>query len=100
MRFLSGILLVGTAVAAVVTPGRDTLASSPPAPSEIKILDVTAIGSGCPAGHAVVNVDSTRTIFDVAFDQYIVAAGPGSSVSDSRKNCRISINLQFPSGYQ
>ncbi|KAK4118999.1 hypothetical protein N657DRAFT_582523 [Parathielavia appendiculata] len=96
----SAFLLAGTAAAAMVQPGRRTLAAAPPPPSDIKILNVTAIGSGCPAGHAYVNVDATRTVFDIAFDEYIVSAGPGTSVSDSRKNCRISINLQFPSGYQ
>lgn len=100
MRFLSGILLAGAACAAVISPTRDSLAAPVPAPGEVKILNVTAIGSGCPAGHAYVNVDATGTIFDVAFDRYIVTAGPGSSPADSRKNCRISINLQFPSGYQ
>ncbi|KAK4151706.1 hypothetical protein C8A00DRAFT_35657 [Chaetomidium leptoderma] len=102
MRSIFGLLLAGavSAVSAAVTPGRDTLGIVAPSPGEIKIINVTAIGSGCPAGHAYVNVDATGTIFDVAFDQYIVSAGPGSTVSDSRKNCRISINLKFPSGYQ
>jgi len=101
MRLLLNLLLAGAAAAAVITPPRsDTLGFTAPAPGEIKIINVTAIGSGCPVGHAYVNVDATGTIFDVAFDEYIVSAGPGTSVSDSRKNCRISINLQFPSGYQ
>ncbi len=93
MRFFSGLLLAGAVSAGVIS-------ATPPPPNEIKIINVTAIGTGCPAGHSYVNVDATRTIFDVAFDQYVVSAGPGTSVSDSRKNCRISINLQFPSGYQ
>ncbi|KAL2267962.1 hypothetical protein VTJ83DRAFT_5239 [Remersonia thermophila] len=97
MRFLTGLTLVGAAVAAVIDR---SLAVAAPKPGDIKILNVSAIGSGCPAGHAYVNVDATGTIFDVAFDQYIVEAGPGTSVADSRKNCRISINLQFPQGYQ
>jgi hypothetical protein len=96
MRFLNGLaLLAGTASAGVI--------SAPPvapAPNEIKIVNITAIGSGCPAGHAYVNVDATATVFDVAFDEYIVTAGPGTSPANSRKNCRISINLAFPSGYQ
>jgi hypothetical protein len=98
---LTSFLFAGVAAAAVITPSpSESLGFSAPAPGEIKIINVTAIGSGCPAGHAYINVDATGTIFDVAFDEYIVSAGPGSSVSDSRKNCRISINLQFPSGYQ
>lgn len=98
MRFLSSLLFAGAAYAAVIA--KDSLAAPAPPASDIKIINVTAIGSGCPAGHAYVNVDATGTIFDVAFDKYIVTAGPGSSAADSRKNCRISINLQFPAGYQ
>ncbi len=95
MRFLSGLaLLAGVASAATIN------APAAPAPSEIKIVNITAIGSGCPAGHAYVNVDATGTVFDVAFDEYIVTVGPGTSPANSRKNCRISINLAFPSGYQ
>ncbi|CAP61077.1 uncharacterized protein PODANS_3_480 [Podospora anserina S mat+] len=99
MRF-SALFLAGAASAAVIE--RQTLITPQvPDASDIKILGVTAIGTGCPAGHAFVNVDATGTIFDVAFDRYIVSAGPGTSpATDSRKNCRISINLQFPSGYQ
>jgi len=67
---------------------------------DVKIISISATGTGCPAGHAQVTVDATGTIFDVAFDKYIVNVGPGTVASDSRKNCRVSINLQFPSGYQ
>ncbi|KAK3380750.1 hypothetical protein B0T24DRAFT_697459 [Lasiosphaeria ovina] len=96
MHFLP--LLLASVAAAAPSP---VLSVQPaPAPSTIKILNVTAIGSGCPVGHAFVNVDATGTIFDVAFDQYVVTVGPGSSASDSRKNCRVSINLSFPAGYQ
>jgi hypothetical protein len=97
---LSALFLAGAATAAVITPKGESLIAPAPAPGEVKIVNVSAIGSGCPAGHAYVNIDATGTIFDVAFDKYIVTAGPGTSASDSRKNCRISINLAFPSGYQ
>jgi hypothetical protein len=70
------------------------------APPLVKIISISAIGTGCPAGHAAVTLDATGTIFDVAFDQYVVSAGPGSNAADSRKNCRVSINLQFSSGFQ
>jgi hypothetical protein len=76
------------------------LVTRAPAVSDVKIISISAIGSGCPAGHAYVNVDATGTIFDVAFDQFTVAVGPGESSSNARKNCRVSINMQFPSGYQ
>jgi hypothetical protein len=66
----------------------------------VKIVSIGATGTGCPGGSARVNVDATGTIFDVAFDRYTVNTGPGLTASDARKNCRVSINLQFPSGYQ
>jgi hypothetical protein len=71
-----------------------------PAIKDVKIISISATGTGCPSGSAQVTVDATGSIFDVAFDRYIVNTGPGQSASDSRKNCRVSINLQFPSGYQ
>ena len=95
MLFLATALFIGAAAAA---PALAVPAA--PAPSDVKILNVTAIGTGCPAGHAFVNVDSTGTVFDVAFDQYFASVGPGNLPGDARKNCRVSINLAFPGGYQ
>ncbi|KAK3986865.1 hypothetical protein QBC44DRAFT_401772 [Cladorrhinum sp. PSN332] len=100
MRF-SALFFAGAAAAAAVPQGEPLIVPSVPASGDVKILGVTAIGTGCPAGHAFVNIDATGTIFDVAFDKYIVSAGPGTSpATDSRKNCRLSINIKFPSGYQ
>lgn len=86
-------------VAAAIPVGQ-VLVPPAPSPSDVKIISVSAIGSGCPAGHAWVNIDATGTIFDVSFDQYAVSVGPGSTATDARKNCRVSINLQFPAGFQ
>jgi len=98
MRFFPAALLVGSAVAAPAATL--TLPNVAPKVNDVKILGITAIGTGCPAGHAFVNVDATGTIFDVAFDQYTASVGPGNLPADARKNCRISINLAFPQGYQ
>jgi len=100
MRFSSVIPFIGAAAALPSAPSSvGGIVDVPQAsPKDIKIIGVSAIGSGFPVGHAFVTVDATGTIFDVAFDQYYVAVGPGSAVSDARKNCRVSINLQFPEG--
>ncbi|KAK5651895.1 hypothetical protein OQA88_11554 [Cercophora sp. LCS_1] len=97
--FTAAALLAGSAVAA---PSNPLLVPQAPVPSadNVKILGITATGTGCPPGHAQVNVDATGTIFDVAFDSYVVSVGPGNLPADARKNCRVSINLQFPVGYQ
>jgi hypothetical protein len=95
MRFASVLgLFMGLASATPI------LVSVAPNIKDVKIISISATGSGCPVGHAQVTVDATGTIFDIAFDQYTVTVGPGSGASDNRKNCRVSINLQFPSGYQ
>ena len=100
MRFFATALgLIGAATAAP-TVTLDPSFPNSPAPGDVKIIGVTAIGSGCPVGHAFVNVDATGTIFDVAFDEYLVSVGPGSTASAARKNCRVSINLEFPEGMQ
>lgn len=71
MKFLPVLSFVGAAVAAVID--RSLAANLTPKPGEIKILNVSAIGSGCPAGHAYVNVDATGTVFDVAFDEFVTS---------------------------
>lgn len=99
MRFSTIVPFIGAAAALPASQvGGIVDVPTAPQPSAIKILGVNAIGSGCPAGHAYVTLDATGTIFDVAFDEYFVAVGPGTAVSDARKNCRVSINLQFPEG--
>jgi len=93
MKFLSLAFLASLASAA-------PLEVQAPNPGDVKIISISAIGSGCPAGHAYATVDSTGTIFDVAFDQYIVEVGSGVSAAESRKNCRVSLNIEFPQGLQ
>lgn len=93
MRFFPTLLFSTLAAAA-------PLEAVAPDPGDVRIVSVSAIGSGCPAGHAFATVDSTGTIFDVAFDQYIVEVGPGLTASDARKNCRVSLNIEFPQGLQ
>jgi len=70
-------------------------------PSKVKIHDVSLIGSGCPNEKtAKVLVDATGTLFEASFSNYIIESGPGTGASDWRKNCRLSINLEFDAGYQ
>ncbi|SPO07641.1 uncharacterized protein DNG_10336 [Cephalotrichum gorgonifer] len=95
MKLFTAAFLLST-LAAAAAP----LEFVAPDPGTVRIVSISAIGSGCPVGHAFATVDSTGTIFDVAFDQYIVEVGPGSTASDARKNCRVSLNLEYPQGLQ
>jgi hypothetical protein len=98
MRFFTAATLLATGAAAM--PAISVPTAPTPNPQDVKILGITAIGTGCPAGTASVNIDATGTIFDVAFDQYTASVGPGNLPNDARKNCRVSINLSFPAGFQ
>ncbi|KAK3338695.1 hypothetical protein B0H65DRAFT_560127 [Neurospora tetraspora] len=90
---MRSILALFFGVAAAIPVGQVLV---PLAPSS---ASAPSIGSGCPAGHAWVNIDATGTTFDVSFDQHAVSVGPGSTATDTRRNCRVSINLQFPQGF-
>lgn len=98
MRFATAAALF--AGAAVAAPSPAIAVPTTPNAQDVKILGITAIGSGCPAGHAYVTIDATGTIFDVAFDQYYASVGPGNVPADARKNCRLSINMEFKEGLQ
>lgn len=71
-----------------------------PAPSKVKINGVSLLGSGCPAGTADVQVDATGTLFEATFSAYEVQTGPGTKATDWRKNCKLTLNMQFDQGYQ
>lgn len=90
-----------TCVRGLTTLPRDL---SPPnqgdVPEHVKIKGVSVLGTGCPAGTADVQVDATGTLFEVTFSAYEVETGPGTMPSDWRKNCKLTINLEFTSGFQ
>jgi hypothetical protein len=69
-------------------------------PSQVRIRGVSLLGSGCPAGTADVQVDATKTLMEVTFSEYIVQTGPGTKASDWRKNCKLTLNMEFSAGYQ
>lgn len=56
-------------------------------------------GTGCPAGSAAVALSPDSKSLSILFDQYVVSAGEGSTIRDSRKNCNIAIPIQVPQGY-
>ncbi|KYK54391.1 hypothetical protein DCS_06349 [Drechmeria coniospora] len=89
MRFnaLLALFLSGTAFAA-------------DAPKKVRIRGVSLLGSGCPAGTADVQVDATGSLFEATFSQYEVETGPGTQPIDWRKNCKLTLNMEFDEGFQ
>ncbi|KAJ3486571.1 hypothetical protein NLG97_g6586 [Lecanicillium saksenae] len=92
MKYINVLSLYLGLAAAVPTTG--------PAPSKVKVRGVSLLGSGCPAGTADVQVDATGTLFEATFSAYEVQTGPGTKAADWRKNCKLTLNMEFDQGYQ
>ncbi|KIN05316.1 hypothetical protein OIDMADRAFT_78354, partial [Oidiodendron maius Zn] len=87
-------LLLGLAAASpLVAERRD-------APSKVKVLGISLLGTGCPPGSADVQVDATGTLFEASFSAYEVQTGPGTMAADWRKNCKLTLNMEFDEGFQ
>jgi hypothetical protein len=104
MRLLSLLSVLPLAAAAPTDGG----SNSPPAltvpndivPQNVRVVGVSLLGSGCPAGTADVQIDATKTLMEVTFSEYIVETGPDTRASDWRKNCKLTLNLEFDEGFQ
>lgn len=86
--FVSGLCL---------TAGSSVFASD--APEYVNIKTIAHGGSGCPQDTVGQLVASDRKSFTLLFDEFVVEAGPGVDANEKRKNCQISIDLEFPSGW-
>lgn len=69
-------------------------------PNSVRILGVSLLGTGCPAGTADVQVDATGELFEATFSAYEVLTGPNTRASDWRKNCKLTMNMEFDEGFQ
>lgn len=69
-------------------------------PASVKVVGVSLLGTGCPAGTADVQVDATGELFEATFSAYEVLTGPDTRASDWRKNCKLTMNLEFEQGFQ
>lgn len=87
--------IVATVYAGVISPP-----GGPDGPDKVTIKGISVLGSGCPAGTADVQIDATGSLFEVTFSEYEVETGPGTFPSDWRKNCKLTINMEFSDGFQ
>lgn len=69
-------------------------------PSHVRVVGVSLLGSGCPAGSADVQIDATKSLMEITFSEYIIQTGPGTRASDWRKNCKLTLNMEFDEGFQ
>jgi hypothetical protein len=92
LQVLSLLLPLAAAAPALVAPAA--------VPQHVRVVGVSLLGSGCPAGSADVQIDATKTLMEVTFSEYIIQTGPGTRASDWRKNCKLTLNMEFDEGFQ
>jgi hypothetical protein len=68
-------------------------------PPWVRIRSLSWGGSGCPAGTVAENLAPDFRAFTLLFDSYVAEIGPGLPLSQSRRNCQILVDLDFPQGW-
>jgi Domain of unknown function (DUF4360) len=89
MKFIKGLLVFATLLAAPITPAF--------ASSKVEILGASYGGNGCPAQSASVTVSPDGQELSILFDKFIAL---GNDVTQSRKSCNLSIPIKLPQGFQ
>lgn len=103
-QLASALPLLGVAQSLAVAQNLAVRQLSPPPgskdPQYVKVVGISVLGSGCPKDSADVQIDATGTLFEVTFSEYEVQTGPDTHPADWRKNCKLTINMEFTPGYQ
>jgi len=82
--------------------GDDTYAppqGDAPPNGKVYIKGLNYAGSGCPAGSVAGTLSTDASNLNIAFDNYIASVGKGISITQSRKNCQLTIQLVYPPGW-
>ncbi|KAF8423029.1 hypothetical protein EV426DRAFT_603570 [Tirmania nivea] len=102
---LFALATVFLTVVANPLPQDDPPQPAHPPMDKVYIKNVNYAGSGCPAGSVAPTIASDGSFLNVAFDSYTaevyppVDGNPGSKPADSRKNCQLTFELQYPPGW-
>jgi hypothetical protein len=70
------------------------------APRGLRVVGASVLGSGCPYGTADVHAVDSNTAFEIRLSDYVVKTGPGTMASDWRKNCKLTLNIEYDAGFQ
>ncbi|KAK4120708.1 hypothetical protein N657DRAFT_624883 [Parathielavia appendiculata] len=86
-----------TSLLSVTSAGLGTALATP---RNLRVRDVSVLGTGCPYGSADVKVDPSNTALDIRLSEYVVRSGPNTMAADWRKNCKLTLNLEYDAGFQ
>jgi len=110
------ISVIALAVAALAAPRAQTDPNNPPTlgvglgvpstngtgpdPTKVTINSISYGGTGCPQGTVGSFISADRSTFTIIFDTFVASLGTGIAVTETRKNCQLNVNLEYPSGFQ
>jgi hypothetical protein len=86
---ISTVLLLAAAVTA-----------QQPAKASVAIGQISYRGSGCPQGSVSSILSDDKSLVTFGFDKFQVVFGPQVPRTDSRKNCDLTLSLDYAPGYQ
>ncbi|MGF1429628.1 DUF4360 domain-containing protein [Kitasatospora sp. LaBMicrA B282] len=93
---LSPLALAGAAQARSATPAPSPARATIPG---FTIGLVSLNGSGCRAGTAAVAPSPDGTAFTVSYSNYLAQSGAGTSPTDFRRNCQLTVQVNAPQGF-
>lgn len=97
MKYTFPVIALAATVLATPIPEAAAAADPPSA----KILQVSHGGSGCPQSADIDVNFSDTSILPIYFGKdFIASIGNGASPEQSRKNCQIALEIQYPKGWQ
>ena len=71
-----------------------------PNPHEVTIRNLTALGSGCPAGTVASLLSEDQRAFTLFFSDFAASAGPYEPITNQYKTCNIQLDLDHPHSWQ
>jgi hypothetical protein len=84
---------------AVLLASAQAMAEEYPDPREVYVRNISANGSGCPLGSVGTDISPDAKAFTLTFSDYAAEMGPGIPLSESRKNCQLTVSMNIPSGW-
>jgi hypothetical protein len=61
---------------------------------------VSTGGTGCPQGSVGSTFSVDKSTVTLIYDQYVASIGPGIALTEQRKNCQLTLKLEYPGGFQ
>ncbi|CAN8098832.1 unnamed protein product [Discula destructiva] len=91
--------LVVSGILPSIFPPAKTTGATISKPTGVSIGSVSYTGSGCPSGSVSTSLSSDKTVVTLGFDRFQTYIGPGTSLADHSKNCKLLLSLKYPPGY-